>query len=132
LFDGESTEDMARAIDRAMSLRGYPAIWRAMQTNGMRTDFSWAKTAPDYLAAYQSLCPDLALQRVPDRPVERASERIPERRRASSGFAGQVGRTSPGVLATRGCLASGTADTLNRIRDGVALEPAGPRRASAA
>ncbi|PLC48002.1 glycogen synthase GlgA [Pollutimonas subterranea] len=124
LFDGENPGDMAAAIDRAMGLRRYPAIWRAMQMNGMRTDFGWAKTAPAYLSAYQSLCPTVALERI--------SERAPERRRASAGFGSQGVRVNPAVLATRGGLAAGTAGKLQRIREGVALEPVGPRRASAA
>src|SRR3546814_18436596 len=58
---------MARAIDRAMALHGMPEIWSAMQANGMRADFSWAKTAPSYLSAYQSLRPDVSLGRIPER-----------------------------------------------------------------
>ncbi len=120
LFEGDKPEDMAGAIDRAMSLRRYPAIWRAMQMNGMRADFSWAKTAPAYLSAYQSLCPNVEL------------ERIPERRRAAAAYGGKSSRISPAVLAARSGLAAGTAGKLQRIREGVALECVGPRRASAA
>lgn len=66
LFDGEEPQDMLRAINRAIALRGQPETWHAMQANGMRADFSWAKAAPAYLSAYQSLCPTVALDRVPE------------------------------------------------------------------
>jgi len=37
-----------------------------MQQNGMRADFSWLKTMPAYLSAYQALRPDVALGRIPE------------------------------------------------------------------
>ena len=68
LFQGEAPEDMAHAIDRAMTLRGMPAVWRMMQVNAMRADFSWATTAPAYISAYQALRPSSALNRLPGSP----------------------------------------------------------------
>ncbi|WP_353149725.1 glycogen synthase GlgA [Pollutimonas bauzanensis] len=67
LFEGEQPQDMVHAIDRALALHADPDLWHAMQVNGMRSDFSWAKTAPAYLSAYQALRPDVALDRVPER-----------------------------------------------------------------
>ncbi|MYN13023.1 glycogen synthase GlgA [Pusillimonas sp. TS35] len=67
LFSGETPFDMARAVSRAMSLRRIPEVWRMMQANGMRADFSWNKTTPAYLMAYQALRPDVALDRIPER-----------------------------------------------------------------
>jgi len=67
LFEGEQPQDMVQAIDRALSLHADPDIWHTMQVNGMRSDFSWAKTAPAYLSAYQALRPDVSLDRVPER-----------------------------------------------------------------
>lgn len=67
LFRGEQPADMMAAIHRAIALYHKPAIWRAMQVNGMRTDFSWRRAAPAYLRAYQSLRPDVALDRIPER-----------------------------------------------------------------
>src|SRR3546814_20129606 len=67
LFEGEHARDMAFAIDRAMALHDMPDIWSDMQSNGMRADFSWAKTAPSYLSVYQSLRPDVSLGRIPER-----------------------------------------------------------------
>ncbi len=75
LFDGEQPEDMAAAITRALVLRNRPAIWRAMQQNGMRADFSWLKTMPAYLSAYQALRPDVALGRIP----EQQRQKVPVR-----------------------------------------------------
>src|SRR3546814_5757093 len=67
LVEGEHARDMAFAIDRAMALHDMPDIWSDMQSNGMRADFSWAKTAPSYLSVYQSLRPDVSLGRSPER-----------------------------------------------------------------
>lgn len=67
LFEGERAEDMVMAINRAMALHALPEIWHAMQMNGMRTDFSWANTAPAYASTYQALRPDVALDRIPER-----------------------------------------------------------------
>lgn len=119
LFEGERPQDMANAIDRAMSLRRYPAIWRAMQLNGMRTDFSWTKSVAAFIAAYQSLCPTVAL------------ERISERRRVASTPAAQLVRANPGVLAAQRERASVRAGDLRQIREDVVME-SGSRRISAA
>lgn len=67
LFSGDRPDDMMNAISRAVRLYDRPEIWRAMQANGMRLDFSWGRVAPAYLSAYQSLRPDVALDRIPER-----------------------------------------------------------------
>nr|WP_218953215.1 glycogen synthase GlgA [Parapusillimonas granuli] len=67
LFDGEQPDDMLGAIHRAMALRRTPDVWRAIQVNGMKTDYSWEKSAPAYLSAYQALRPDVMLGRIPER-----------------------------------------------------------------
>ncbi|HUG58833.1 MAG TPA: glycogen synthase GlgA [Candidimonas sp.] len=90
LFEGEQPQDMILAIHRAMALRAYPEIWHAMQVNGMRSDFSWAKTAPAYLSAYQALRPDVVLDRIPERrqglALVRGNQGV-----ANSGTTGRVG-----------------------------------------
>lgn len=67
LFDGEQPEDMLGAIHRVMALRSTPELWRAVQINGMKTDYSWERSAPAYLSAYQALRPDVMLGRIPER-----------------------------------------------------------------
>src|SRR5690606_29623177 len=66
LFEGESVADMTKAIDRALSLRCMPDIWRAMQRNAMRADFSWATTVPAYLSAFQTLRAGAVLTPLPE------------------------------------------------------------------
>lgn len=66
LFQGEQAADMAAAIDRAVALKGLPVVWRAMQLNAMRADFSWEKTAPAYISSYQALRPDVVTDRIPE------------------------------------------------------------------
>jgi len=74
LFEGETTQDMLAAIGRAMRLRATPDVWRAMQQNAMKTDFSWARAAPAYMQIYQALRPDVAVGRVPE--AQRAPRRV--------------------------------------------------------
>lgn len=58
LFTGDRVDDMCAAIDRAVRLRGNGELWRKMQRNAMRRDFSWEQAAPDYLKCYRALCKD--------------------------------------------------------------------------
>jgi starch synthase len=101
LFEGDHPRDMALAIDRAMALHGMPEIWHAMQMNGMRSDFSWANTAPAYLSAFQALRPDVALDRIPE--VQREQQRGRGRQVivSATGLARQGPRLMPGKLAQR-------------------------------
>ena len=81
LFDGDQPVDMVNAIGRAMGLHSRPEIWSSLQRNAMAADFSWAKTAPAYVHAFQALQPRVAL------------DPIPERRRA----AGRASMPAPGA-----------------------------------
>lgn len=62
LFEGDSPADMEVAIARAMALRRYPDIWRAMQRNAMTANFSWSHSTPLYARAYQALRPDIPVE----------------------------------------------------------------------
>ena len=42
-------------ISRALQLRATPGAWRALQQNGMRRDFGWARTARRFMELYESL-----------------------------------------------------------------------------
>lgn len=55
LFEGDTTEAMSSAIDRALGLYRRPDIWAAMQHRAMTTDFSWERAAPGYASLYRSL-----------------------------------------------------------------------------
>ena len=52
-FDGTSAADMARAIDRAVSVYRQPDAWLALQHNAMAQDFSWSASARLYAAVYE-------------------------------------------------------------------------------
>ena len=45
----------AKAIRKALVLYQNPDLLRRYQRNGMRADFSWARTASQYLEIYQQL-----------------------------------------------------------------------------
>lgn len=55
LFKEPTATDLASAIRRALQTFTNPAAWRAIQHNGMLQDFSWERSACDYLELYRSL-----------------------------------------------------------------------------
>ena len=54
-FDGEQVGDMANAIRRALHVFNQPPLWQTLQNNGMRTEFSWAAPAKEYVSMYGRL-----------------------------------------------------------------------------
>jgi starch synthase len=55
LFKDEDPESLAQAIRRSWAVYRKRREWKALQLRGMRRDFSWKKTAIQYLDLYQSL-----------------------------------------------------------------------------
>lgn len=55
LFPEDSPESLEAALRRALQAYADPAGWRALQINGMRQDFSWERSARQYLALYRQL-----------------------------------------------------------------------------
>lgn len=54
VFDGESSGAFAEAIKRSLLLYENKTYWVQMQKTGMVQDFSWAKSAEQYLSLYQT------------------------------------------------------------------------------
>ena len=46
---------MLAALERALGAFRRPVLWRALVGNAMAADFSWTRSARDYLALYRSL-----------------------------------------------------------------------------
>jgi starch synthase len=57
LFTDYNPEQFKAAIERALALWQHPAKWRKLMQNGMRLDFSWKKSAAQYLEAYERIRP---------------------------------------------------------------------------
>lgn len=55
LFDKPYPSTFAQTLRRAIRLYQRPASWRKIQINGMQTDFSWEKSAQEYIDTYQHL-----------------------------------------------------------------------------
>src|SRR5690606_32083957 len=72
LFDGETAADIRSAIERAVTLRQRPLVWRTMQRNAMLAPMGWERSAPLYGQLYQSLRPDVA-------PIETVGPRLQSR-----------------------------------------------------
>lgn len=54
-FKTYNAHDMLGAVTRAHSCYRSPEAWRAVQTNAMRTDFTWDKSAAQYERLYREL-----------------------------------------------------------------------------
>src|SRR5438132_5685930 len=53
VFEDYSPDALLGAVTRALAAFRKPAVWRQLQTTGMRQDFSWARAAERYIAAYR-------------------------------------------------------------------------------
>jgi starch synthase len=74
LFDGETAEDLSRAVDRALDLYMRPAVWQSMQRNAMQGDFSWQGPAAAYIRMYAEIAPASAKRAFLDLLAPKASE----------------------------------------------------------
>lgn len=54
-FRAGSVEDLYHAIERAVSVFEKRAVWQNLQIQGMKTDFSWGRSALQYAALYSEL-----------------------------------------------------------------------------
>ncbi|SDJ10467.1 starch synthase [Paraburkholderia steynii] len=85
LFDGETPEDVAAALQRALDAFMRPSSWHALQRNAMRCDFSWRKPVQAYLKLYGMLTDARPAQ--PRVDVERVAAASAQRRSNASGAA---------------------------------------------
>jgi starch synthase len=58
VFDGMDAESLLDAIDRALGCYTRPDRWRTLQTRGMSQDFSWSRSAGEYLRLYERVVKD--------------------------------------------------------------------------
>jgi starch synthase len=55
VFNEVSVGALMEVIKRALILYDHPKTWKRLQTNGMRKDFSWSKSAKQYMSLYSHL-----------------------------------------------------------------------------
>lgn len=55
VFDDYTSDDLLRALGRALDFYQEPAIWRRIMLNGMSQDFSWGSQAQQYVELYREL-----------------------------------------------------------------------------
>jgi starch synthase len=53
VYEGEDAGALVAAVERALAAFGDRELWRTLQANGMRRDFSWAAAARGYAAVYE-------------------------------------------------------------------------------
>lgn len=53
-FKDATAEDLSQTLDFALNIYyNHPSIWWQLQINGMRQDFSWGKSAKEYIKMYK-------------------------------------------------------------------------------
>jgi len=72
-FEQPTAEALRGALRRAVSLFGLPLAWRKVQSNAMRQDFSWQRSAEAYLAVYNQVLGIEARKQKPRRKMVRLS-----------------------------------------------------------
>ena len=55
IFNEASSGSLLEAIKRTLILYNTPDIWKKIQINAMKKDFSWQRSAEQYLALYENL-----------------------------------------------------------------------------
>lgn len=55
VFEKYSSQDFLNGLNRALNLYNQPLLWRQLQKNAMRQDFSWHQSAKKYLRLYKKL-----------------------------------------------------------------------------
>ncbi|MDD5462762.1 MAG: glycogen synthase GlgA [Methylococcales bacterium] len=55
VFNEASSSCLLEAIKRALILYSYSDTWKKMQTNAMKMNFSWQRSAEQYLALYEKI-----------------------------------------------------------------------------
>ena len=66
MFEGTTSDDMVRCVERALALYRQPMAWRNVQRQAMAQDFGWEEPARRYLALYRSLMPQAVATPEPD------------------------------------------------------------------
>ena len=72
LFSSYSGHEMAAALRHAISIWKHPELWRHVQLNGMRCDFSWRKSAERYDLLYAEARQRVSSGRVLNLPAVKA------------------------------------------------------------
>ena len=55
VFNEASSSALLEAIKRSLILYSFPDTWKKMQVNAMKKDFSWQRSAEQYLALYENI-----------------------------------------------------------------------------
>jgi starch synthase len=97
LFDGETPEDVAAAVQRALDAFMRPSSWHALQRNAMRCDSSWRKPVQAYLKLYGTLTDARPAQ--PRVDVDRVAAASTQRRANANGAASAQTVWSNGATA---------------------------------
>jgi starch synthase len=58
VFTKFEQEDFTEAVFRSMNLFRNKDLMRKVMLHGMNMDFSWRKSSAEYIALYESMCPD--------------------------------------------------------------------------
>ena len=54
-FYNYNAAELLEAVDLALAAWKKPKVWRRLQRNGMKQDFSWRNSASEYLRVFREL-----------------------------------------------------------------------------
>jgi starch synthase len=77
LFSDYSPPALLEALQRALDVYRQPRVWQRLQRNGMKKDFSWDRSAAEYVKVYKRV--------------------IAARRRSGTKVAPRIQATGPGI-----------------------------------
>jgi len=55
VFNEATSGTLMETIKRALIVYSQPKTWKQLQTSGMQKDYSWIKSAKEYMALYEQL-----------------------------------------------------------------------------
>jgi starch synthase len=55
LFDGYSVDSLLASLGNALGIFRDKSEWKTLMMNGMAEDFSWDKSADEYLKVYEDI-----------------------------------------------------------------------------
>lgn len=64
LFEKSTSKALRHAMQKALKVFARKQVWKKMQTNALKKNFSWSISAREYLAAYKSLWKDARFERI--------------------------------------------------------------------
>ena len=104
VFEPHTSQALVDAVRRAVAAFEHPTLWRSLMRAGMRQDFSWDRSAREYLRLYERTLPKSARMETPaslKRESLRSAARVLALRKLTTRTVGRSGHGKNGFGASR-------------------------------